>query len=361
MVVFLFLCRHLYPSCKWLSYLAAHHVRMSSRSAPVISKSRRRLLPVPRAGADFAIALALLARQSLSHSLLQSRYRRRTVPSVNMYEQIHATAASLRLPSLSPRVGVILGSGLGDFISRVQIARTTPYAEIPNFPLSSVAGHAGALIQGTVEGVACAVMSGRVHYYEGYTPEQVIFPVRVLAALGVRHVVVTNAAGAVHREFQAGDLMAITDHLNFTGANPLRGANDERLGPRFPDMGRPYSTAGQAVWSRSAKRTGVSLRQGIYAGVAGPSYETPAEIRMLRTFGADAVGMSTVFEVIAARHLGLEVLGLSVIANQAIDVTTEPLTHDQVQAAVMRIREPLCALLANVVGELGIGAPARAP
>lgn len=251
-----------------------------------------------------------------------------------------------------PRVGVVLGSGLGAFSERVVDAVTIPYAEIPNFPTGDVIGHAGKLVLGTIAGVDVAVMSGRVHYYEGHSMGAVTFPVRVLAGLGVKDLLITNAAGAVNLSFKPGDLMVIEDHINLTGDNPLRGTNDDRLGPRFPDMSSAYTRELWQGWESASEGLGIELKRGVYVGLAGPSYETPAEIRMLRTLGVDSVGMSTVAEVIVASHAGLRVAGLSVITNYAAGIIDEPLSHAEVTETGLRVRETLSVLLERMVGGL---------
>jgi purine-nucleoside phosphorylase len=251
---------------------------------------------------------------------------------------------------LAPAVGVVLGSGLGAFADRLARQAVVPYEEIPGFPISKVAGHAGRLVVGDLEApggtVTVATMQGRVHAYEGWPAGEVAFGARVLCALGVKALLVTNAAGGINGAFGAGDLVRITDHLNLTGQSPLTGPNDERLGPRFPDMSAPYDPALGALLDQAAREAGVPLRQGVYAGVLGPSYETPAEIRMLRTLGADLVGMSTVHEVIAARHQGVPVAGVSVVTNLASGLGTAQLTHQEVQETAGRARARLEALLA---------------
>jgi purine-nucleoside phosphorylase len=251
---------------------------------------------------------------------------------------------------LAPAVGVVLGSGLGGFADRLARQAVVPYEEIPGFPISKVAGHAGRLVVGELEGpggaVTVATMQGRVHAYEGWPASEVAFGARVLCSLGVKALVVTNAAGGINAAFRAGELVRITDHVNLTGQNPLTGANDERLGPRFPDMSAPYDPRLGALLDEAAREVGVPLRQGVYAGVLGPSYETPAEIRMLRTLGADLVGMSTVHEVIAARHQGVPVAGLSVVTNLASGLGGAQLTHEEVQQTAGRVRNQLEALLA---------------
>lgn len=234
---------------------------------------------------------------------------------------------------LRPVVGVVLGSGLGAMADRLEGAVSIPYEEIPEFPAASVAGHAGRLVVGTLGSVPVAVMQGRVHAYEGWSAEELVFGVRLLAATGVRALLLTNAAGAVNPTLAPGDLVRITDHLNLTGLNPLTGPNDDRIGPRFPDMSQPYDPQLGALLEASAGRLDIALGAGVYAGVAGPSYETPAEIRMLRTLGADLVGMSTVLEVIAARHAGVRVAAVSLVTNLAAGLAGRPLSHADVLAA----------------------------
>jgi purine-nucleoside phosphorylase len=250
---------------------------------------------------------------------------------------------------LVPAVAVVLGSGLGAFADRLKRQAVVPYEEIPGFPISKVAGHAGRLVVGELEApggtVVVATMQGRVHAYEGWPAEEVAFGVRVLCGLGVKALLVTNAAGGINAAYGAGDLVRITDHLNLTGQNPLIGPNDERLGPRFPDMSAPYDPRLGALLDEAARTAGVPLRQGVYAGVLGPSYETPAEIRMLRALGADLVGMSTVHEVIAARHQRVPVAGLSVVTNLASGMGVAQLTHEEVQETAGRARSGLEAIL----------------
>lgn len=254
---------------------------------------------------------------------------------------------------LAPRVGVVLGSGLSAFAERLGEATAIPYQEIPGFPVSSVDGHPGRLVVGELPGpagaVPVAVMQGRVHGYEGWGPEDVAFGARLLCRLGVRALLLTNASGAVNRELAPGDLVRITDHLNLSGQNPLEGPNDPRLGPRFPDMRDAYDPGLGALLEAAAGRTGVALKRGVYACMAGPSYETPAEIRMLRALGADLVGMSTVPEVIAARHMGVPVCGLASVSNMAAGIEEGPLSHAEVTAAGERVREALGRLLAAAI------------
>lgn len=253
---------------------------------------------------------------------------------------------------LRPRVAVVLGSGLGAFGDELEAARAIPYARIPGFPRSTAVGHAGRLVIGKAGGVPVAAMQGRVHFYEGYTAGQVIFPMRVLARMGVRAVILTNAAGGINRNFSPGALVVIRDHINLMGANPLAGPNDPRFGPRFPDMTGAYSPAFREIARREAARLGSELREGVYAAVSGPSYETPAEIAYLEKIGADLVGMSTVPEVIAARHMGLEVLGISCVTNLAAGISGRPLSHDEVLETGERVAAQLIALLRAVIPRL---------
>jgi purine-nucleoside phosphorylase len=253
---------------------------------------------------------------------------------------------------LRPGVGLVLGSGLGAFADEVAAARTLDYQAIPHFPRSTVSGHRGRLIVGSFRGVPLAVMSGRVHAYEGYSAQEVAFPTRVLGALGVETLLVTNAAGAINTAFRAGELMMITDHLNLTGLNPLVGPQQDLSGPRFPDMTEAYHPKLQAACEASARRIGLVLRKGVYAGLLGPSYETPAEIRMLRALGADAVGMSTVLEVIAATQAGIKVLGISCLTNMAAGILPRKLDHREVMETGEKVRGIFIELLAEVVPAL---------
>lgn len=273
--------------------------------------------------------------------------------SVSISDEVQAAVYAIRDRSkLEPVVGVVLGSGLGAFADRITDATAIPYRDLPHYPQSGVTGHKGELVLGTIEGTPCAIMSGRVHYYEGYDMDRVTFPTRVLAGLGVSKLVITNAAGAINATYRPGDFMVITDHINLTGQNPLRGPNDDRLGPRFPDMSHVYSSRGQKLLHEAAAEIGLSLHEGVYVGLAGPSYETPAEIRMMRTSGADAVGMSTVAEVIVASHAGLEVAGMSVITNRAAGLSEHPLSHEEVKEVGARVQGVFCDLLARAVGKL---------
>lgn len=250
---------------------------------------------------------------------------------------------------LRPRVGLILGSGLGAFGDSLSAASKIPYRRIPHFPVSTAVGHAGRLVIGVSGKVPVVVMQGRAHYYEGYTLQEVAFPIRVLGALGLRVLVVTNAAGGINRRLRVRGLMLMRDHINLLGANPLRGSNEERFGPRFPDMTEAYSKKLRALAKREARRLKLRLFEGVYAAVPGPSYETPAEIRALARIGADVVGMSTVPEVIAARHLGIDVLGLSSVTNMAAGLSKGKIHHEEVLEAGERMAGQLTAFLRALI------------
>ncbi|HEV2706511.1 MAG TPA: purine-nucleoside phosphorylase [Pyrinomonadaceae bacterium] len=273
-----------------------------------------------------------------------------------LYERAEHAARTLRARfgggAQEVRVALVLGSGLGAFADDLSDAVALPYEEIPGFARSTVEGHAGRLVCGTVEGVRVVAMQGRFHFYEGYTFDEVTFPVRVFSRLGVHSLVLTNAAGGLNNAFTEGALIVISDHLNLMGANPLRGANDERFGPRFPDMTHVYDPEYQETAIREARCTGLELRRGVYAALTGPSYETPAEIRMLRLLGADAVGMSTVPEAIVARHMGMRVLGLSCITNMAAGVLDRPIDHAEVMETGARVRQTFAELLRRVIPKL---------
>lgn len=260
-----------------------------------------------------------------------------------------------------PDVGIVLGSGLGGLAQAVDAEAEVPYAEIPHFPVPTAAGHRGRLVVGHLEGRAVAALEGRCHLYEGYTAEQVGFPIRALAALGVRTLLVTNAAGGINRTFRRGDLMIITDHINFSGTNPLVGPNDDALGPRFPDMSSAYDAGLRALADRAAREEGIPVRDGVYVGVLGPSYETPAEIEMLARWGADAVGMSTVAEVIAARHAGVRVLGIAAITNVIGPAIPGPVTHDDVLSAAQELAPRFVRLVRRILKELPPLPDERAP
>ncbi len=250
---------------------------------------------------------------------------------ISPYEQAAAAAAHIRARShLMPTIGIVLGSGLGAFAESIADAIAIPFSEIPHFPQSTVPGHSGRLVLGTLDNVPVAVMQGRVHAYEGYTPQEVTFPIRVLGLLGIRTLIVTNAAGGIRAGLQQGDLVLISDHINFTGRNPIVGENDERFGTRFFDMTAAYSKRLRELASAIAGQQGLRLTEGVYLCVLGPSFETPAEIRAFRTLGADLVGMSTVQEVIAARQMGIDILGISCVTNLAAGIQLEPLSHEEV-------------------------------
>ncbi|MFC5531679.1 purine-nucleoside phosphorylase [Cohnella yongneupensis] len=254
--------------------------------------------------------------------------------------------------SIAPEIGLILGSGLGVLGDELENAVTIHYADIPHFPVSTVEGHAGELVIGNLQGRSVALMRGRFHMYEGYEPERTALPVRVMKALGVKTLLVTNAAGGVNLSYKPGNLMLISDHLNLTGRNPLMGPNDNALGVRFPDMSDAYSRRLRNVSKETAAQLGFSVQEGVYAGLLGPNYETPAEIRMLRTIGADAVGMSTVSEVIVARHSGIEVLGISCISNMAAGILDQPLSHEEVMETTELVKEQFLSLVLNVLPKM---------
>jgi purine-nucleoside phosphorylase len=272
---------------------------------------------------------------------------------VTHYQQVRAAADAVRVRGEGPpRVAVILGSGLGAFADALADQTSIPYDQIPHWPGVGVAGHEGRLVLGRVNGRRVAVLAGRTHAYEGHDPLAVTFGVRVLGLLGVTVLILTNAAGGIRTGLAPGTLMIVDDHLNLTGANPLVGPNDERFGPRFPDMTEVYSRRLRDIADEAARAAGTPLLHGIYAGVLGPSYETPAEIRYLASAGADVVGMSTVLEAIAARHMGLEVLGISCVSNAAAGLTPQPLAHDDVLETARRAGSHVAALLEAIVGRL---------
>jgi len=250
---------------------------------------------------------------------------------------------------LRPRIALVLGSGLGAFADGMPRAVRVDYAKIPHFPRSTAVGHAGRLVIGEVGAVPVAVMQGRVHFYEGYTQQEVIFPMRVLARLGVRAVILTNAAGGINLEYDQGCLVVLRDHINFQGTNPLIGPNDSRFGERFPDMSRVYEPSYRKIALEEAARLGLGIFEGVYAAMTGPSYETPAEIRALRNIGADLVGMSTVPEAIAASHLGIRVLGISCVTNMAAGILDQPITTEEVIETGERVKHQFVALLSAVI------------
>jgi purine-nucleoside phosphorylase len=265
--------------------------------------------------------------------------------------RLDATADFLRgKRDVKPAVGLVLGSGLGGFAQRLKNRVAIPYEEIPHFPVpSGVVGHAGELVLGDVGKTPVVVLSGRVHYYEGRPMTDVVYPARVLARLGVGAVVLTNAAGGVRKTFKPGDLMLMTDHINAFGTNPLIGANEDSIGARFPDMSRVYDPALRKLAKETARRLRIPLREGVYLGNSGPSYETPAEIRAYRAIGADAVGMSTVPEAIALNHAGVRVLGISTITNMAAGILPKPLEHSEVLATTKKVGDRFVRLLTELV------------
>jgi purine-nucleoside phosphorylase len=273
--------------------------------------------------------------------------------STSIYERAeHATRIIRARTTVEPRIAVVLGSGLGGFADDFEEPVAIPYDEIPGFSRSTAQGHAGRMVIGKIDGIPVLAMQGRLHYYEGYSLEEVTFPVRTFGLLGIKTLVLTNASGGINVQLSQGALMVISDHLNLMGVNPLRGANDERFGPRFPDMSAVYSAELQELVVEEAKAIGIEVRRGIYGALSGPSYETPAEIHLLRNLGADAVGMSTVPEAIVARHMGLEVLGISCITNMAAGISDEPINHEDVMATGDRVRETFTELLRRVIGAI---------
>jgi purine-nucleoside phosphorylase len=250
---------------------------------------------------------------------------------------------------LRPKIGLVLGSGLGAFADSLSDATRVPYADIPSFPQSTAIGHAGRLIIGNVGNVAVAAMQGRVHLYEGYSAQEVSFPIRVFARMGIRALILTNAAGGINLGYSQGALVLIRDHINLQGTNPLVGANDDRFGVRFPDMTQAYSRAFREIAREEAAKQSLMLHEGVYAALLGPSYETPAEIEYLRRIGADLVGMSTVAEVIAARHMGLNVLAISCVTNMAAGILDQPLSHAEVMETGERVRTTFESLLRAVL------------
>jgi purine-nucleoside phosphorylase len=251
-----------------------------------------------------------------------------------------------------PRVGIVLGSGLGNLSSEIEVEKEIPYEDIPNFPVATVEGHQGKLIFGTLNGKQVVVLSGRFHYYEGYTPDQVVFPIRVMKFLGVETLLISNAAGGMNRAFKVGDLMIIRDHISLFVVNPLLGKNDLELGPRFPDMSEPYDKALIAKAKAIAERLKTPVHEGVYAGVTGPTFETRAEYKLLHIAGGDAVGMSTVQEVIAARHAGLSVFAMSVITDLGIREEDNIITHEEVLQAAAEAEPKLTGIFRELIASL---------
>jgi len=263
-------------------------------------------------------------------------------------------ASAIRARSrANPRVGIILGTGLGGLATQIESAQATPYAEIPHFPISTVETHAGQLVLGTLQGVAVVAMEGRFHFYEGYSMQEVTFPVRVMRRLGIEILIVTNASGGMNPHFELADVVIIEDHINLMGDNPLRGANDDELGPRFPDMAQPYDRSLMALAQKTALELGIPCRKGVFVAVAGPCLETRAEYRMLRGMGADLVGMSTVPEVIVAVHAGLRVLGFSIVTDVCLPDALEPVDIRQIIEIAGRGGERLSRLIPRLLEQLG--------
>lgn len=269
------------------------------------------------------------------------------------FDRVHSAADVVRArTNLRPEIAVVLGSGLGGFASSLERASAIPYADLPHWPAPSVIGHDGRLVIGEVSGRPVAALSGRAHYYEGHDLRTVTFATRVLGVLGVKVLILTNAAGGVNTSFSAGNLMVIDDHLNLLGSNPLVGPNEERFGVRFPDLTDVYSPRLRRLADETGAALGLTLRHGVYAAWHGPTYETPAEVRYLRTIGADAVGMSTVPEAIVARHMGIEVLGISCITNLAAGILPQPLNHEEVLETARRVRGTFVSLLNGIIGRI---------
>lgn len=289
-----------------------------------------------------------LAEERASRGAAQKSALASTAAGSDEYERAEAAAQFIfSRTEVRPKIALVLGSGLGPFADEFANATKIPYGQIPHFPQSTAIGHAGQLVVGTVDGIAVAGMQGRVHLYEGYSVKEVSFPIRVFARMGVKAVILTNAAGGI--KFTQGRLVVISDHISLQGVNPLTGFNDERFGPRFPDMSTAYDKRFREMAVGQGNRLGIGIDEGVYAALAGPSYETPAEIRYLRTIGADLVGMSTVPEVIAARHSDMRVLGISCVTNAAAGILDQPLNHREVLETAARVKGDFVALLKAVL------------
>jgi purine-nucleoside phosphorylase len=283
---------------------------------------------------------------------MSSKATKKSAPGPEFKRAEAAAKFIQKKTKLRPKIALVLGSGLGAFADEFENAVRIPYAKIPDFPRSTAIGHAGQLVVGTVEGVDVVGMQGRVHLYEGYSAQDVAFPIRVFSRMGVKAVILTNAAGGIKKDFTQGRLVVISDHINLQGANPLTGPNDELFGPRFPDMSTAYDKKFRELLHAEGRLLGIHLGEGVYAALAGPSYETPAEIRYLRSIGADLVGMSTVPEVIAARHSGMRVLGISCVTNAAAGVLDQPLNHNEVLETAERIKGQFIGLLRGVIPDI---------
>lgn len=271
-----------------------------------------------------------------------------------IYEKLLKCTESVKARiQFRPEIALVLGSGLGDYAKEMDVKESISYSEIEGFPVSTVPGHEGRFLFGYVKGVPIVAMQGRVHYYEGYPITDVVLPVRLMGLLGAKTVILTNAAGGVNFNFQPGDLMMITDHITTVVPSPLIGANIDELGPRFPDMSEVYDKELREIIRQAARNTGISLQQGVYVQLTGPAYETPAEIRMCRIWGADAVGMSTACEAVAARHMGLKVCGISCITNMASGMSGKPLDHKEVQETADRVAEEFKKLVTETIRLIG--------
>lgn len=257
-----------------------------------------------------------------------------------------------QIDPLKPKIGIVLGTGLGGLSKKLKVSSTIPNSSIPHFPTTSIDGHAGEIVLGTLSGKAVIALSGRYHYFEGYSMQEITFPVRVAKALGIKTLVVSNSCGGLNPQFSTGDLMVITDHINFMGDNPLIGPNDDSLGPRFPDMIEPYTASLIELAEAAAIKRGIRLQRGVYLACAGPCLETRAEYRMMRALGADAVGMSTVPEVIVAVHAGLKVLGFSAITDECLPDALEPVNIDKIIETANRVEPILSALVADCIGKM---------
>ena len=278
-----------------------------------------------------------------------SAARARRDPRGDFTRSQRAAKYILSKSRLRPRIAVVLGSGLGAFADDLTTPTHVPYEKIPGFPKPTVEGHAGQLVIGKVDGIPVAAMQGRVHLYEGYSVKDVVYPMRVLRQMGIQAAILTNAAGAINLNFVQGALVAIRDHLSLNGVNPLIGPNEDRFGPRFPDMSQAYCPKYREIAFAEGRKLGIDVKEGVYAGLSGPSFETPAEIRYLRTLGADMVGMSTVPEVIVARHMGIRVLGISCVTNMAAGILDQPISHAEVMETGERVRTQFVALLRRVI------------
>jgi len=270
-----------------------------------------------------------------------------------MLEKIKATSSYiLERTKFKCETAIILGTGLGGLVKEIEIEHAIPYAEIPNFPVSTVEGHKGQLIFGTLGGRKVIAMQGRFHYYEGYNMKEVTFPVRVMKAIGIKTLFVSNASGGLNPKFKVGDVMMINDHINMFGNNPLMGPNEKALGPRFPDMSQPYNLHLRNLALKIAMQNGIELKEGVYVGVAGPTFETPAEYRMFRILGGDAIGMSTVPEVIVARHMDMAVFGISIITDSGVPGEIVEISHEEVQAVAMQAEPKMSLIIRELIATL---------